>query len=137
MNLSTPTRPGLDILSPHGLIPRDDLSLLSMLVKEYFLNVSIKLLYLLPKIGIENRHNSKFLNDKEFKIAILIFTQTFQFKSVCFDIKQQVMKSVIRVNKIFFYNKYRLSSWSYSTVYSSVEESLYDRILSNVKKHSH
>lgn len=42
MNLSTPTRPGLDILSPHGLIPRDDLSLLSMLVKEYFLNTTIE-----------------------------------------------------------------------------------------------
>lgn len=40
-----------------------------MLVKEYFLNVSIKLLYFLFNIGIENRYNLKFLNDKEFKIV--------------------------------------------------------------------
>lgn len=53
----------------YGFILWDDLSLLSMLVKEYFLNVSIKLLYFLFKIGIENRYNLKFLNDKEFKIV--------------------------------------------------------------------
>lgn len=64
---------GFDILFLYGFILWDDLSLLSMLVKEYFLNVSIKLLYFLFKIGIENRNNLKFLNDKEFKIVILIF----------------------------------------------------------------
>lgn len=64
---------GFDILFLYGFILWDDLSLLSMLVKEYFLNVSIKLLYFLFKIGIENRYNLKFLNDKEFKIVILIF----------------------------------------------------------------
>lgn len=60
---------GFDILFLYGFILWDDLSLLSMLVKEYFLNVSIKLLYFLFKIGIENRYNLKFLNDKEFKIV--------------------------------------------------------------------
>lgn len=64
---------GFDILFLYDFILWDDLSLLSMLVKEYFLNVSIKLLYFLFKIGIENRYNLKFLNDKEFKIVILIF----------------------------------------------------------------
>lgn len=64
---------GFDILFLYGFILWDDLSLLSMLVKEYFLNVSIKLLYFLFKIGIENRYNLKFLNDKEFIIVILIF----------------------------------------------------------------
>lgn len=60
---------GFDILFLYGFILWDDLSLLSMLFKEYFLNVSIKLLYFLFKIGIENRYNLKFLNDKEFKIV--------------------------------------------------------------------
>lgn len=60
---------GFDILFLYGFILWDDLSLLSMLVKEYFLNVSIKLLYFLFNIGIENRYNLKFLNDKEFKIV--------------------------------------------------------------------
>lgn len=60
---------GFDILFLYGFILWDDLSLLSMLFKEYFLNVSIKFLYFLYKIGIENRYNLKFLNDKEFKIV--------------------------------------------------------------------
>lgn len=60
---------GFDILFLYGFILWDDLSLLSMLFKEYFLNVSIKFLYFLFKIGIENRYNLKFLNDKEFKIV--------------------------------------------------------------------
>lgn len=60
---------GFDILFLYGFILWDDLSLLSMLFKEYFLNVSIKLLYFLFNIGIENRYNLKFLNDKEFKIV--------------------------------------------------------------------